>query len=304
MDRSTLSTQEVAALMDVTETTVKRWADSGALRCSKTPGGHRKFFTCDVLQFAEAHGTTISGALPAPMSAGQHSQLEFAVSTRNYSKIAEVFFQESMQGDKEGLLELLLYVYRHRITFDAIVDEVIRPALTQIGDLWKEGKLEVNQEHRASQAITEAMIRLAPELRRKPSNGLSAVCACLEGEYHEFGLRSLAYTLEADGWKVHYIGTNTPADTLAMFVTTMRPDLVCVSCTIVSRRSKVVDQLKVVGQAAGTYGAKVLLGGYNAEEVSGKDVPADFVAHSVYEALSFVKDAFHLRPGPKKALPA
>ena len=66
----------------------------------------------------------------------------------------------------------------------------------------------------------------------------------------------------------------------------------------------VVDQLKVVGQAAGTYGAKVLLGGYNAEEVSGKDVPADFVAHSVYEALSFVKDAFHLRPGPKKALPA
>jgi excisionase family DNA binding protein len=304
MDRSTLSTQEVAALMSVTDTTVKRWADSGALPCSKTPGGHRKFLTKDVLHFAESHGSTIPGALPAPMSAGQRSQLEFAVITRNYSKIAEVFFQESMQGDREGLLELLLYVYRHRITFDAIVDEIIRPALMKIGELWKEGKLEVNQEHRASQAITEAMVRLAPELHRKPSNGLSAVCACLEGEYHEFGLRSLSYTLEADGWKVHYIGVNTPADTLSTFITAMKPELICVSCTIVTKRSKVIDQLDIIGKAARTYGAKILLGGYNAEELDRKDISIDFIAHSVYEALNFVKDAFHLRPGPKKAAPS
>ena len=297
----TLSTQEVASLLNVTETTIKRWADSGTLSCSKTAGGHRKFLTKDVIYFAESHGYTVLGSLPPPMTHQQRDQLEFAVSTRNYSKVAEVFFQEAMQGDKEGVLELLLYLYRHHITFDAIVDEVIRPALTKIGDLWKEGKLEINQEHRASQAVTEAMIRLAPDLHHKPSNGRSAAMACLEGEYHEFGLRSLAYTLEAEGWKVHYIGVNTPAETLSTFMAAMKPDLVCISCTIVSRRSKVIDQLKLIGAAARRYGGKVLVGGYSAEEVTKHHVQADFIAHSVYEALNFVKDEFHLRPGPKKA---
>jgi excisionase family DNA binding protein len=301
MPNSTLSTQEVAALINVTETTIKRWADSGTLPCSKTAGGHRKFLTRDVIQFAEAHGYTVMGALPPPMTRQQRDELEFAVSTRNYSRIAEIFFQESMQADREGLLELLLYLYRHKIAFDSIVDEVIRPALTKIGDLWSQGKLEINQEHRASQAITEAMIRLAPELHRKPSNGLSAVCACLEGEQHEFGLRSLAYTLEVEGWKVHYLGVNTPADTLAAFMATTKPELICISCTILSRRSRVLDQLRLVSQAAGRYGAKVVVGGYSAEEVLRQHVPADYVAHTVYEALNFVKDAFHLRPGPKRA---
>ncbi len=302
MPNSTLSTQEVAALISVTETTIKRWADSGTLPCSKTAGGHRKFLTKDVIQFAEAHGYTVMGALPPPMTRQQRDELEFAVSTRNYSRIAEIFFQESIQADREGLLELLLYLYRHKITFDAIVDEVIRPALTKIGELWAEGKLEVNQEHRASHAITEAMIRLAPELHRKPSNGLQAVCACLEGEHHEFGLRSLAYTLESEGWKVHYLGVNTPADTLASFLDVTRPELVCLSCTILSKKSSVLSQIRTVSQAAAKYGAKVLVGGYSAEEVERHHVPADFIAHSVYEAMNFIKDAFQLRPGPKKAV--
>lgn len=286
--------------MNVTETTIKRWADGGMLPCSKTAGGHRKFLTKDVVKFAESHGYTVAGTLPPPMTNKQRDQLEFAVSTRNYSRIAAVFFEESMQGDKEGILELLHYLYRNRITFDVIVDEVIRPALTRIGDLWKAGSLEVNQEHRASQAITEAMVRLAPELHQKPPNGLSAALACLEGEYHEFGLRSLAYTLEAEGWKVHYIGVSTPADTLSTFMTAMKPELVCISCTIVSRRSTVVDQLKLITQTARKYGGKVLVGGYSAEEVTKNHVTADFIAHSVYEALTYLKDTFQLRPGPKK----
>jgi excisionase family DNA binding protein len=301
MPNSTLSTQEVAALINVTETTIKRWADSGTLPCSKTAGGHRKFLTRDVIAFAEAHGYTVMGALPPPMTRQQRDGLEFAVATRNYSRIAEIFFQESMQGDRDGLLDLLLYLYRHKIAFDVIVDEVVRPALTKVGDLWAQGKLEVNQEHRASHAITDAMVRLAPELHHKPSNSLSAVCACLEGEQHEFGLRSLAYTLEAEGWKVHYVGSNTPAGTLATFVTVMKPELVCLSCTIVNRRSKVIDQLRTVTQSAGKYGGKVIVGGYGAEELARHQVPADFVAHSVSEAVGFVKDAFRLRPGPKRA---
>jgi excisionase family DNA binding protein len=52
MQRTILSTADVARLFNVTETTVKRWADEGVLRCQKTPGGHRRFVIKYVVEFA------------------------------------------------------------------------------------------------------------------------------------------------------------------------------------------------------------------------------------------------------------
>jgi excisionase family DNA binding protein len=42
---------ELARLLHVDESTVKRWADRGLIRCYRTPGGHRKFTSQQVLEF-------------------------------------------------------------------------------------------------------------------------------------------------------------------------------------------------------------------------------------------------------------
>jgi excisionase family DNA binding protein len=38
-----LSTADIARLLSIDVSTVKRWADSGKLHCCKTVGGHRRF---------------------------------------------------------------------------------------------------------------------------------------------------------------------------------------------------------------------------------------------------------------------
>ncbi len=45
------STKELAKLFRANESTVKRWADKGKLRCFKTPGGHRKYTPEHVAEF-------------------------------------------------------------------------------------------------------------------------------------------------------------------------------------------------------------------------------------------------------------
>jgi len=45
------STRELSKLLRANESTVKRWADSGKLKCFKTPGGHRKFPPWHVAEF-------------------------------------------------------------------------------------------------------------------------------------------------------------------------------------------------------------------------------------------------------------
>ena len=97
MTHNQLSTQEVAVLLNASETTIKRWADESVLNCVRTPGGHRKFLLKDVLRFAETNGYIVSGSQPPPMSQKQVEQLEIGVHTQNYAKIAAVLKEEAMQ---------------------------------------------------------------------------------------------------------------------------------------------------------------------------------------------------------------
>jgi excisionase family DNA binding protein len=296
---TTLSTEQVARLLNVTVSTIKRWADEGIIACIKTPGGHRKFELTEVTRFAEGHGMRLSGGEPPPLSADQQEQLQFGIHAQNYHKVAELFLEEAVQGDREGLYQLLLYVTQHHIRFATIADEIIRPALVDIGERWHQGTLEVSHEHRASGAIMEALVRLAPELHRKPSNGLITVCACAEGEQHEIGLRCMAFALELEGWRVHYLGANTPFETLASFAKAVRPDLMCLSVALTRHRKELVDGMARVARVARPAGTKVIVGGFRADNFSPQELHCDHIATTVGDGLAFVRNTFGLKPGPK-----
>jgi len=295
-----LSTLQVANLIKVTETTVKRWADEGEIRCHKTLGGHRKFVMKDIIRFAEEHAYPLAGAIAAPLSKRQAEILEFAVETRNYSKIAALFYEEALQGDRSGVYELLSYLCGHHISLATLGDEVIKAAMIKIGEEWQSGKLEINREHLASNAVIEALILLGPELHRKPSNGLSAVCACAEGDHHQIGLLILARALEAEGWRMRYLGANTPFATLRSFVKSARPDLICVSSTVIEKKKQLLEGLQSIGAAAHSYGATHLVGGFLLGDHAPGEFHCDYISASVHDAMAFIRDRFQLKPGPKR----
>ncbi len=298
---STLSTKELASLFSVTETTIKRWTDEGEIPCIKTLGGHRKFRMKDVVEFGEKRGYPVIGTIPPSLTRRQYEMLEFSVQTLNYKKISDIFFEEAMQLDRTGLHSLLSYLYKHRISFGVIGDEIIRPAMVRVGELWTEGKLEINQEHRISQLIVESLILLSPELHRKPSNGLSVVCAAAEGEHHEIGLRILAYTLESEGWTVHNIGANTPFNTLHSFIKAMTPNVVCLSTTLQHPKKDIIEHIQNTGRLCHSRKAAFLIGGFFAYSWKTKDFNCDHICTSTHDAVAFLKARFQLKPGPKKS---
>jgi excisionase family DNA binding protein len=301
MAHNLVSTQEVAVMLNVAETTIKRWADEKILPCVKTPGGHRKFLLKEIARFAESNGYRIVGSQPPPMTPTQIEQLEVGVYTNNYARIADVFREEALQADQEGMLALLLYLYKQSIPFSVIIDEVVRPALHAIGTQWDAGELEINQEHAASHATVESLIRMSSELHQKDSNGLSVLCACPEDEHHELGLRSLAYSLECEGWKVHYIGGNTPAKTLAAFIRVTHPELVCLSVTMGRHRAELPERLKKLASLVHSYQGRIILGGNYTDRLHEHDIRCDHIAPSIQDAIAYSRDAFRLKPGPKKS---
>lgn len=73
--------------------------------------------------------------------------------------------------------------------------------------------------------------------------GPVAVLACPPGEQHDLGLLSFGVVLGRAGWRVRYLGADTPVDTLGSAVALLRPDLVVLSSVLASRLEAAAEAL-------------------------------------------------------------
>lgn len=91
---------------------------------------------------------------------------------------------------------------------DATLDRILRPLLAEVGRRWQMGTATVADEHRVSEAIRSRLGHLLADA----GGGVrgTAVLACAPGERHELGLMMLAIELRRDGWRVVYLGADTP----------------------------------------------------------------------------------------------
>jgi DNA-binding transcriptional MerR regulator len=98
---------------------------------------------------------------------------------------------------------------------DDTLEGVVKPLLEAVGERWAGGKLTVAEEH----LVTETVRSRLGYLLGDSGGGVrgTAVLLCAPGERHELGLMSAAIVLRRDGWKVVYLGADTPlADAVAL----------------------------------------------------------------------------------------
>ncbi len=88
------------------------------------------------------------------------------------------------------------------------IAEVAAPVLARTGELWEQDRITVAEEHFVSQLLA-TKLRAIVDTTASGSAGVAAL-ACLPGERHEIGLLALAALLQTDGWRVLYLGQDTP----------------------------------------------------------------------------------------------
>jgi methanogenic corrinoid protein MtbC1 len=140
--------------------------------------------------------------------------------------------------------------------------DVLQPTLREIGRLWECGKVSVAQEHLATGIAGRVMASLYAVVvtSRGPSRG-RAVVACAPGEYHEVGSRMLSDLLELDGWRIWYLGANTPPGDILPFLSANKPDLFCLSVCMPYSLDIARDLLRAVRSDPALAGTRLLVGG-------------------------------------------
>jgi excisionase family DNA binding protein len=289
LQKTILSTSDVARLFSVTETTVKRWADDGTLKCQKTPGGHRKFEIRNVVEFAEQNHFDPVGALEIPGDDAMGSKTQVAVLGRDFPVLAAAYLRKALELEESGLFPFLSYLYQHCIQLWEIHDLVIRPAMHEIGDRWSRGEVGIDREHRASYETLEALAMLQLQIRIKPSSGHAVICATLGDELHEIGLRCAHYLFESEGWDSRYLGSRIPADAINAGIVIWKPAVVCLSSTCGASGDLNAELGRIV-DAARSVGAVVLAGGALAGSLKREEGVIETAYNSAKSLLCYIQD--------------
>jgi methanogenic corrinoid protein MtbC1 len=133
-------------------------------------------------------------------------------------------------------------------SLETVLRELILPALREIGGDWQRGELEVAQEHFASNLVRERLLALARLWGR--GHGPLAILACAPGERHDIGLIAFGLVLRSHGWRIVFLGADTPLATLGRTVATTKPELVVVAAMDRTLFDAHATELRRLGRAA------------------------------------------------------
>jgi MerR family transcriptional regulator, light-induced transcriptional regulator len=107
------------------------------------------------------------------------------------------------------------------VSVEAAMTQVLLPYLEELGERWATGNASVAQEHFASHLLRGRLLGLARDW--DTGTGRSAILACLPGEEHDLGLIVFGLLIHRLGWRVIFLGADTPFQTLDSVVQSLRP---------------------------------------------------------------------------------
>jgi excisionase family DNA binding protein len=256
--KQSYSTKELAKMWDVSESTIKRWADAGMLKCRKTIGGHRKFELEDIVEFQNQCDLTKK---EASQTAECNSELKRLLDDADFQGLSNCYKQAALAGQSVLISSLLNQWNEHGLSLATIGEEIIKPAMREVGEMWRTGKIRVLDEHLATLSTIEALTDLHRDVAKNAGSNRIAIVGCSEGELHQLASILVRDLLETEGWKVVYLGSHTPLFSFTEAINRFKPQVVCISITMMDNLERAVRDYEALRRAALKHETKIIIGG-------------------------------------------
>jgi DNA-binding transcriptional MerR regulator len=244
----------------------------GLLHPTRTGGGFRLYSPAD-----ERRVSLMRSHLKHGMSAAEAARLTLTEADGGTRDADEPLLQRRAQELREALDELdegaaqsALDGVLAEFSTETVLTDLVLPYLHELGERWASGEASVGQEHFASQLIRGRLLGLARGWDR--GAGPRALLACAPGEQHDLGLIALGVALRARGWRITYLGQDTPLETLAESARSLGPLAIVISSVSPDRLSTSGAELRRLADIA-----HVWLAGPGASDALAKKTRATFL---------------------------
>lgn len=168
--------------------------------------------------------------------------------------------------DEEGANRVLDRAFG-ALSLDAAMQGVLVPALRSIGEGWARGEVSIGQEHFATNLLRGRLLGIARGWMS--GAGPVAVLACPPGEMHDLGLILFGLALRGRGWRIAFLGADTPVESMAESADALDAALVVIAALT---PEPLVSAREALGGLAARH--RVALGGAGAGAVELAEIPA------------------------------
>lgn len=227
METGLLRIGELSRRAGVSPELLRAWEKRyGLLQPTRSTGGLRLYTHEDLerVRLMQQHlteGLAAAEAAALALQAAEPQALAFEPEAvrRDLAAALEAFDEPFAQAIVDSLLSMA--------TLDSILTEVVLPYLHDLGDRWERGEVSVAQEHFASSVLRGRLLGLGRGWGR--GLGPRVLLACLPGEQHDLGLIAFGLALRSRGWRIAYLGSDTPIESIVDAADTVDPMFVVVS---------------------------------------------------------------------------
>ncbi|GIU93902.1 MAG: HTH-type transcriptional repressor CarH [Gaiellaceae bacterium] len=259
----------------------------GLLEPSRSPGGFRLYSDADVarveqmklhlaegLSAAEAARLAKTSEVAAPGGRDAAPLLDSALA--DLRRALASFDEPAAHAALDRLLA--------SFGLDTVLREAVLPLLRELGESWARGETTVAQEHFSSNLLRGRLLALGRGWGR--GSGPHALLAAPPGELHDLGLVVFGLALRNRGWRITFLGADTPIETIAETAERVAPQLVVLATLLPSRIGSVLDGVRSLAARW-----RVVLAGAGVTSELAEQVGAEQLADGPLEAADRLSSA-------------
>ena len=212
---------EVEARSGVLATTLRQWERRYGLPSPQRNASGYRLYSQHDLALIEFMRRQLQAGVPASRAAElarAHLALPGAPQTLAAPNDAALrgLVGALMDADDERAGQLLTEAHA-RMSIEAVLMDLIQPALVVIGEQWIRGEITIAHEHHATAYLRARVSSLLDAAGSNTRFGPLVVAAGGPDEHHEIGLLMLCVVLRRLGVQVRYLGINTPLGDLGVY---------------------------------------------------------------------------------------
>lgn len=229
----------VAARLGISASTLRTWERRyGVGPSRRTVGGHRRYTEADIERVLLTQLLIARGAPPSDATRVAHSLddagLASALDSENGqieeesgrpTEVIAAILDAAMSDDPGRIGRLVADALRGLGSIVAWTD-IVAPTLIQIGIEWSAGRLGIEAEHMASEAICSELRAYTRRLPDVDHTGPRIVLASAEDDPHSLPVFALEAALAEAGMASHVLGARLPARALANLTARLHPRVV------------------------------------------------------------------------------
>lgn len=263
-----LNSKQVADIIGVNISTLKRWTENGTLGCDKTAGGHRKF-TMNHIRDYYRNNPDANNNTDLKIEDISQKQLFGLIQKRDFKKLAEKLAQSSLDTDEVIVSNIINGLYMNGVPVADLLDYVVDVAGHIVEAKLSNKEIVHTEAYVSRQLLTRVVDGLCSEKPNGTFNGKSALCVNFEDNLPDIGVVMSEVVLRHSGYNVFNAGSHAELGNLSSVISKKNIDIVlfylcnlqCCNAVVVENIEKTKEDIKNIVKEAKKIKVKVLFGG-------------------------------------------